>query len=87
MLGMSMIVDKVSVDKVKDKLENLKNGRSFIEGPKRETLQEIQDRLDREEVEASKMVKKRKKVKLVESDQEENEKVTLEIKLAEAKAK
>ena len=84
---MSMIVDKVSVDKVKAKLENLKNGRSFIEGPKRETLQEIQDRLDREEVEASKMVKKRKKVKLVESDQEENEKVTLEIKLAEAKAK
>ena len=82
-----MIVDKVSVDKVKAKLENLKNGRSFIEGPKRETLQEIQDRLDREEVEASKMVKKRKKVKLVESDQEENEKVTLEIKLAEAKAK
>ena len=81
-----MIVDKVSVDKVKAKLENLKNGRSFIEGPKRETLQEIQDRLDREEVEASKMVKKRKKVKLVESDQEENEKVTLEIKLAEAKA-
>ncbi len=82
-----MIVDKVSVDKVKAKLENLKNGRSFIEGPKRETLQEIQDRLDREEVEASKMVKKRKKVKLVESDQEENEKATLEIKLAEAKAK
>ena len=38
---MSMIVDKVSVDKVKAKLENLKNGRSFIEGPKRETLQEI----------------------------------------------
>ena len=82
-----MIVDKVSVDKVKAKLESLKNGSRFIETPKRETLQEIQERLDREEVEASKMVKKRRKVKLVESDPEDVEKVTIEIKLAEAKAK
>ena len=84
---MSMIVDKVSVDKVKAKLESLNNGSRFIEAPKRETLQEIQERLDREEVEASKMVKKRRKVKLVESDPEDVEKVTFEIKLAEAKAK
>ena len=50
-------------------------------------MQEIQERLDREEVEASKMVKKRKRVKLVESDPEDVEKVKFEIKLAEAKAK
>ena len=39
-LGMSMIVEKVSVDKVKAKLESLKSGRS-VEKPKKETLMEI----------------------------------------------
>ena len=40
MLGMSMIVEKVSVDRVKAKLESLKQGRIVLP-ERKETLQEI----------------------------------------------
>ena len=49
---MSMIVEKVSVDRVKAKLQNLGKPKTIDSTVKKETLQEIQDRLDKEELEA-----------------------------------
>ena len=85
MLGMSMIVDKVSVERVKAKLDSLGQKTVVLPG-KKETLSEIQERLDREELERAQKVKKRKKV-TSEDETEELEKIEMQKRLELARAK